>query len=33
VWFWLERQKNAVVREVKRLELQVASLVEQLRRP
>ena len=26
VWFWLELQKNAVVREIKRLELQVASL-------
>ena len=26
VWFWLELQKNAVVREVKRLEVQVASL-------
>jgi hypothetical protein len=33
VWFWLELQKNAVVREVKRLELQVASLAAQLRRP
>jgi hypothetical protein len=32
VWFWLELQKNAVVREVKRLELQVASLAAQLRR-
>ena len=32
VWFWLELQKNAVVRELKRLELQVASLAEQLRR-
>lgn len=32
VWFWLELQKNAVVREVKRLELQVASLAERLRR-
>ena len=26
VWFWLELQKNTVLREVKRLELQVASL-------
>ena len=26
VWFWLELQKNAIVREVKRLEVQVASL-------
>jgi hypothetical protein len=33
VWFWLELQKNAVVREVKRLELQIASLAEQRRRP
>ena len=27
LWFWMEMQKNAVVREIKRLELQVASLV------
>ena len=33
VWFWLELQKNAIVREVKRLELQVASVAAQLRRP
>jgi hypothetical protein len=33
VWFWMELQKNAIVREVKRLELQVASLAAQLRRP
>lgn len=26
VWFWLEIQKNSVVREIKRLELQVARL-------
>ena len=32
VWFWLELQKNAIVREVKRLEVQVASLASQLRR-
>jgi hypothetical protein len=32
VWFWMELQKNAIVREVKRLELQVASLAERLRR-
>ena len=32
-WFWLELHKNAVVREVKRLEVQVASLAAQLRRP
>jgi hypothetical protein len=33
IWFWLELQKHAVVREVKRLEVQVASLAAQLRRP
>ena len=33
MWFWLELQKNAIVREVKRLEVQVASLAAQLRRP
>jgi hypothetical protein len=27
LWFWLEMQRNVVVREVKRLELQIASLV------
>jgi hypothetical protein len=32
LWFWLELQKNALVRELKRLELQVASLAAQLRR-
>jgi hypothetical protein len=32
VWFWLELQKNAIVREVKRLEVQVTSLAAQLRR-
>jgi hypothetical protein len=32
VWFWLELQKNAIMREVKRLELQVASLAAQLAR-
>jgi hypothetical protein len=32
VWFWLEIQKNAIVREVKRLELQVAGLAAELRR-
>lgn len=26
LWFWLEIQKNGILREVKRLELQVASL-------
>jgi hypothetical protein len=33
VWFWMEIQKNAVVHELKRLEVQVASLAAQLRRP
>ncbi len=34
VWFWMELQKNAIMREVKRLEVQVASLAAQLaRRP
>ena len=33
IWFWLELEKNAVVREIKRLEVQVASLAAQLRRP
>ena len=32
LWFWLELEKNAIVHEVKRLELQVASLAAQLRR-
>ena len=32
IWFWLELQKNEIVREVKRLEVQVASLAAQLRR-
>jgi hypothetical protein len=32
VWFWLELQKNSIVREVKRLEVQVASLAALLRR-
>lgn len=26
IWFWMEMQKNVIVREVKRLELQVARL-------
>jgi hypothetical protein len=33
VWFWMELQKNAIVREIKRLEVQVASLAAQHRRP
>jgi hypothetical protein len=32
IWFWLELQKNATVREIKRLEVQVASLAAQRRR-
>jgi protein-S-isoprenylcysteine O-methyltransferase Ste14 len=31
LWFWMELQKNATVREVKRLELQVANLAAALR--
>jgi hypothetical protein len=30
IWFWMEIQRNAVVREIKRLELQVANLSRQL---
>jgi hypothetical protein len=26
IWFWMEMHKNAVLREVKRLELQIARL-------
>jgi len=32
IWFWLEIQKNGLVREVKRLELTIASLAAQLPR-
>jgi hypothetical protein len=32
IWFWMEMQKNNVVREVKRLELQVVSLINRLER-
>jgi hypothetical protein len=28
IWFWLEMQSNRVIREVKRLELQVAALAK-----
>jgi hypothetical protein len=31
VWFWMEIQKNAIVREVKRVELQLAKLAASLR--
>lgn len=30
IWFWMEIQRNSVVREIKRLELQVAHLCRQL---
>lgn len=30
IWFWLELQKNSVVREIKRLELQVARLTSNM---
>ena len=30
LWFWMELQKNAILREVKRLELQTACLVARL---
>jgi hypothetical protein len=31
LWFWMEMQKVAIVREIKRVELQVASLTAALR--
>ena len=30
IWFWMEIQRNSVVREIKQLELQVANLSRQL---
>ena len=30
IWFWLEMQKNSVIREVKRVELQIAQLARRL---
>jgi len=30
LWFFMEMQKNSIVREVKRLELQVAALISRL---
>lgn len=30
VWFWMELQRNATVREIKRLELQVSRLVARM---
>ena len=31
VWFWMELNKNAVTREIKRLELQIARLASRLK--
>ncbi len=31
LWFWMEMNKNAVIREVKRVELQVAVLAKEMR--
>jgi hypothetical protein len=31
VWFWMEIQKNSIVREIKRVELQVAKLAASMR--
>lgn len=31
LWFWLEMQRNATVREVKRVQVQIASLSQELR--
>jgi len=33
LWFWLEIQRNALVREMKRIELQIASLAAAIPRP
>ncbi len=32
VWFWMEMNKNSITREIKRLELQIASLAGKLER-
>lgn len=32
IWYWMELQRNGLAREIKRLELQVAVLTEQVRR-
>lgn len=32
VWFWMEMNKNTITREIKRLELQIASLAGKLER-
>lgn len=31
VWFWMEIQKNAIVREIKRVELQLGKLAASMR--
>lgn len=31
LWFWMELQKNSIVREIKRVELQLANLTAALR--
>ncbi|REJ67119.1 MAG: hypothetical protein DWQ31_12280 [Planctomycetota bacterium] len=31
IWYWMELNKNAVTREVKRVELQIAHLAQRLR--
>lgn len=31
IWFWMELQKNAILREIKRVELQVARLAAESR--
>jgi K+ transporter len=33
IWYWIELSKNNVLREVKRMELQVARLASQLKKP
>lgn len=32
IWYWMELQRNNLTREIKRLELQVAALAEEMRR-
>ncbi len=32
IWYWMELNKNTVTREVKRVELQLAQLIHQLKR-
>jgi hypothetical protein len=31
IWYWMEVQRNSLTREIKRLELQIATLAEELR--